>query len=112
MTLTWATAAKLKMMRKKSALTWRATLQHWPSSQRAGKNVSANNAVRGRFRRSPKPSEFCQSQNRPSTVAEDDFLLVLLPAAVCAPGIRREGRNWRARFSGLVVRGGRTFRSV
>src|SRR3984885_9019825 len=109
MRLTWPTAAKLKMIRKKSALACRATLQRWPWGQSDGKRASANNSIRGRFRSFSKPSDFCHSQNRPSTVAEEDFFLGALPAETCAPGIRREGNaNRRLGFSGLVVGGRRT----
>src|SRR5580704_6322972 len=70
--------------------------------------MSARTSVKCRFLGSPRPSEPCHSQNRPSTVAEEDFFRFTLTFDA-APGIRREGdANLRIGVAALIVRGERT----
>ena len=51
----------------------------------------------------------CQSQNLPSTVADEDFFRGTLRVEACAPGIRREGgANLPIGITGLIGRGALT----
>lgn len=91
------------MTRRKSALTCRERFQRRPWTESLGKRASASPSEKWDFLASATPSVSRQSQNLPSTVADEDFFRGKLRVDACAPGIRREGSaNLPIGITGLI----------